>query len=99
MSAAESETAGMVTTVVRGFGYEITHVATVPRRALEPFAWPGPSHTFTGIRTPIMARCGRRVRSCQPVLVVMAPGSLVKCQPCALISGLECQPESAEVTS
>lgn len=88
-----------VTTVVRGFGYEITHVVTVPRDALESAAWPGPSHTFTGICTPVVARCGNRVRSCQPVIVVMKPGSRVKCRHCARITGIEhqaalCEPEA-----
>jgi hypothetical protein len=83
----------LATTVVRGFGYEITHVVTVPRTIFEPMAWPGPAHTFTGIQTPIVARCGNNVRSCQPVLIVMEPGSLVKCRHCARVTGIIRQAE------
>ena len=82
----------LVTTVVRGLGYEVTHLVTVPGAALEPMAWPGPKYPFTGIRAPVVAACGTRVRSCQPVLVVMLPGSRVTCRYCVRITGIKRQP-------
>ncbi len=87
------------TVVVRGFGYVITHVATVPRSAFEPMAWPGPQHTFTGVRTPVVARCGNRVRSSQDAVVVMRPGTGVGCRRCARITGIERQPAESDAAS
>jgi hypothetical protein len=78
----------MVTAVVRGFGYGITHVATVPPAALEPMAWPGASHPFTGIRPPVVAQCGNRIRSCQDAIVVMEAGTAVRCRRCQRITGI-----------
>jgi hypothetical protein len=61
----------LFTVVVRGFGYGITHRAAVPVAALEPMAWPSAAYPFTGVRTPVVALCGRRVRSVQRAVVVM----------------------------
>lgn len=90
-----ASSADLVTTVVRGFGYGITHVVTVPRGALEPMFWPGPAHPFTGVQGPVLARCGHRVRSAQSAVVVMKPGTAVKCRDCARVTGIDRQPEPA----
>jgi hypothetical protein len=77
--------------VVRGFGYKVTHLALVPSAALEPASWPSPRHTFTGVRTPVVAVCGRQVRSCQPVVVVMLPGAgaRLRCRECVRVAKAE----------
>jgi hypothetical protein len=72
--------------VVSGFGYKITHVAMVPPTLLEPMSWPGPSHRFTGIGTPLAAICTKRVRSVQPVVIVMREGTPVLCPACAVLA-------------
>lgn len=78
----------MLTVVVRGFGSEMTHVVTVPRSLLVSSSWPSPSYPFTGIPTPVMAECFTVPRSVQPVLVVMNPGTKVRCRQCRRVTGI-----------
>ena len=85
----------MATVVVSGFGSQITHVVTVPAAAMEAMAWPSERYPFTGMRTPVVARCGSRVRSCQPCVVVMKPGAPVRCKHCERATGISKQPETA----
>jgi hypothetical protein len=82
----------LLTVVVSGFGYTITHAAQVPASALEAMAWPGPDYRFTGIRSPVAALCGITVRSVQAAVVMMQAGTKVRCRAClALLAerGLE----------
>ncbi len=73
---------GLCDVVVRGFGYEITHAVRVPIAALETMTWIKP---FTGVRTPLLGRCGKRIRSVQQAVVVMQPGAEVSCDACKLV--------------
>lgn len=84
----------MITTVVRGFGYDVTHVITVPETSAATYSVFG--SVFTGFRTPLMAHCGKQVRSIHDVVVVMAPGTKVKCVQCRRFSGVEVQPDEKE---
>jgi len=68
--------------MVRGFGYDVVHGATVPATAFLDCAWPTPKYPFTGVATPIVARCGRQVRSVRDVVVVMQPGTTATCRDC-----------------
>lgn len=68
--------------VVRGFGYDITHAARIPAQAVEAMEWITP---FTGIRTPIVGRCRKRVRSVQKAVVVMQPETEVSCEVCKAV--------------
>ena len=80
----------MLTAVVRGWGYEISHVVTVPLSSVveaESLGVP-----FDALRTPLVARCGRRIRSSQPVVVIMAVGTPVRCELCRAFTGIEAQP-------
>lgn len=72
----------MMAVAVRGFGYAITHLAVVPTPALEPMTSLGAA--FTGVRTPVVAACGRRVRSCQPAVVVIESGPVKRWCCCCL---------------
>ncbi len=81
----------MLTLVVRGFGYDVRHVVTVPQSSVITSAWPSEAYPFQGVRTPVIARCGVTIRSVQPVLVVMALGTLATCTQCARWSGLRHQ--------
>lgn len=85
----------MITAVVRGFGYDVTHVVTVPETSAARYSVFG--SVFTGLQTPLMARCGKQVRSIQDIVVVMAPGTKVKCVQCRRFSGVEVQPDEKEL--
>lgn len=85
----------MTTTVVRGFGYEITHVVTVPTEILMDCSWL--QSPFTGIPTPVAARCGKSIRSVQDVVVMLAVGAKVKCKDCVRWSGLAEQSQETYV--
>jgi hypothetical protein len=80
-----------MTTVVRGLGYAVTHVVTIPSDAVQDCAWPSPAYPFRGVSTPLMARCGHSVRSVQPFVAVMASGTRVSCRQCRMFSGVEVQ--------
>jgi hypothetical protein len=75
----------MLAVAVRGFGYAVTHLAVVPRPVLERMTSLGAE--FTGVRTPVVAACGRRVRSCQPAVVVIEHGPVRRwCCCCARLA-------------
>jgi hypothetical protein len=80
-----------VTTVVRGFGYEVTHVVTVPTEILLDCSWL--KSGFTGIPTPVAARCTKQIRSVQDVVVMMEVGTPVKCKDCVRWTGIVKQTE------
>ena len=82
MPSDPTQLVGLRDVVVRGFGYEITHAARVPAAALEPMTWIAP---FTGVRTPIVGRCGKRIRSVQKAVVVMKFGTEVSCDVCKAV--------------
>jgi hypothetical protein len=82
-----------VTTVVRGFGYEMTHVVTVPRSSLheaEQFGYP-----YVGFAAPVMARCGQQPRTLNGMLVSMESGTPVRCKHCQRFSGIKMQTEES----
>lgn len=72
----------MIDVVVRGFGYDVTHAVRIPSASLKPMEWIKP---FTGIRTPIVGRCGKKIRSVQKAVVVMRPGTKVTCDGCKAV--------------
>lgn len=88
MAAAELPADELLTVVVTGFGYAITHAASIPAALLEPMAWPSPRYPFTGLRSPVAAICGITVKSVQPCVIVMdirpqLPGNVrITCRTC-----------------
>lgn len=86
---------GLVTTVVRGFGYNVTHVVTVPHAAL--LSASVINAPFTAIKTPLISRCGRRIKSVQSMVVVMQAGTPVRCRPCQQLTSIYEQDELVEV--
>lgn len=70
---------------VRGFGYSVIHLADVPDALMVNATMFGAP--FEAVTLPVVALCGRQVRSVQDVAVRMPDGTKVRCRECARLPG------------
>jgi ferredoxin-like protein FixX len=68
--------------VVRGFGYSICHVVDAPESSYLAAHF---VTDFTALRKPVVAICGKQVRSVQDAVLVMQEGTGVSCNTCRVL--------------
>ena len=77
---------------VSGFGYGKIHAVSPPTlEHVMDCSWPTPDYPFRGIPKPVLALCGRQIRSVQDVVIVMQPGTEINCRECRLEAAKEAQ--------
>ena len=74
---------------IRGFGYNRVHLAVVEAADKHQSSWPSPACPFVGVVAPFPALCGVKVRSVQPLAVIMNPGTRPDCRTCIALAPTE----------
>lgn len=74
--------------LIRGWGSDVTHVATVPAAAVATYTWLTDDE-FEGVPTPVVTACGAMLRAAhgQHVVMVLARGK-VRCPRCRRLTGV-----------